>query len=409
MKKKIISVMMSVIFLLLAGSCGTDTIPAGKNTSYFNNTYYMENLNDDTTDSATDFYYFTQKDGYMNVGVTDYNLQDNTLTQLVQIDEDYYAIQFIVGFAVAGKVLFYTVRDDNGYTLYRKDISTETVKSLYTSTSYIFINIVKNKMIYTDDTGTYLNTIDMQDTSDSICLEELCTGKSEQEQTVSDQKLQITMKYRYSKENKKIKITEIRDENNSLFLGYSGARASVWTQKESKVTVQKKLGSNVWSYWINDGKENALECLNKEKAISSGIFPERLIKDNDKVVGMVTVSSAVGGIILPDCSTQQDVTKDVLFQIDTTTGKSSKIYDTHNEKQRIIGYQNGIIYLIQKGKIYTKDISGGSAKNKMQEVAELPKTKDSLQFTWVGKKLVVFDTDICSVLFIYEAGDLTKS
>ena len=397
---------MSVIFLLLAGSCGIDTIPAGKNTSNFNKTYYMENLNDDTTDSATDFYYFTQKDGYMNVGVTDYNLQDNTLTQLVQIDEDYYANQYIAGFAVAGKVLFYTVRDDNGEdTLYRKDISTETVKSLYTSTSYIFINIVKNKMIYTDDTGTYLNTIDMQDTSDSICLEELCTGKSEQEQTVSDQKLQITMKYRYSKENKKIKITEIRDENNNLLLGYSGASASVWTQKESKVTVQKKLGSNVWSYWINDGKENALECLNKEKAISSGIFAERLIKDNDKVVGMVTVSSAVGGIILPDDFTQQFVTKDVLFQIDMATGKSSKIYDTHNEKQRIIGYQNGIIYLFQKGKIYTKDISGGSAKNKMQEVAELPKTKDSLQFTWVGKKLVVFDTDICSVLFIYEAGD----
>jgi hypothetical protein len=82
---------------------------------------------------------------------------------------------------------------------------------------------------------------------------------------------------------------------------------------------------------------------------------------------------------------QYEVKRDIIFTIDIQTGESKIIYDTRNNQTRIIGYENGTVYLLKNNfTIYSQPIEGG----KLTEITTLPQTAKA-SFDWQGDYLLI--------------------
>ena len=85
---------------------------------------------------------------------------------------------------------------------------------------------------------------------------------------------------------------------------------------------------------------------------------------------------------------QDELKCDVLFQLNPKTGENSILYKTENNRTRIIGYQDGVIYLLRDFKIYSSIME--SKEEKL--IAELP--EDTFyEFDWQGDYLIVICRD----------------
>ena len=79
---------------------------------------------------------------------------------------------------------------------------------------------------------------------------------------------------------------------------------------------------------------------------------------------------------------------DVLFWFDPKTEKDGILYSPWNNRSRIIGYQDGVIYLLKDYKIYTRTVE--NEKEKL--VVELP-SDTNYMFDWQGDYLIVIRQD----------------
>ena len=103
---------------------------------------------------------------------------------------------------------------------------------------------------------------------------------------------------------------------------------------------------------------------------------------DSEIVGLISVSNN------PNVSSQlyqSDIKRDILFNLNISTGESKIIYDTIDNMTRIIGYNNGIVYLFKDDyKIYSQPLSG----EKATEIASIPRS-DDVVFDWCGEYLIV--------------------
>ena len=81
---------------------------------------------------------------------------------------------------------------------------------------------------------------------------------------------------------------------------------------------------------------------------------------------------------------QEQLRYDVLFKLDPETGESSILYKARNNRTRVIGYQDGVIYLLKNFRIYTQDVENG----KRELFLKLPRD-NSYTFDWQGDHLIV--------------------
>ena len=81
---------------------------------------------------------------------------------------------------------------------------------------------------------------------------------------------------------------------------------------------------------------------------------------------------------------QKELKYDVLFRLDPETGENSILYRARNNRTRIIGYQDGVIYLMNNYRIYTKTMESGETKLFLK----LPRDT-SYKFDWQGDYLIV--------------------
>jgi len=103
-------------------------------------------------------------------------------------------------------------------------------------------------------------------------------------------------------------------------------------------------GENLW---------NGIAVLRDGMFSHAAIYEQFLTAEDRKIRGLISVSRhwAVYWDLY-----QADLDREVLFELDTETGKSRKLYATRNNLTKIIGYQDGILYLVKKEKVYKRDL-----------------------------------------------------
>lgn len=103
--------------------------------------------------------------------------------------------------------------------------------------------------------------------------------------------------------------------------------------------------------------------------------------EDGKIIGVLSVSRHWAEYKYLD---QYNLDKDVLFELDIKNGESRKLLDTKNNLTKIIGYQNGIVYLVKNEKVYSHELE----TKEETELFDLPKGKDYI-IDWQADYLII--------------------
>lgn len=192
----------------------------------------------------------------------------------------------------------------------------------------------------------------------------------------------IIIERQYDEERGKYTIIGVRDEESGrrIFNDYyeaclkaDGEDVYIW--KEDSGFWYREEGSSV--------KHN-ISCLSGSEYENSKIYESKLTVENGEIIGLVhAVRDYRSASDYPD---QGDLRYDVLFRLNPKEGENSILYKPENNRTRIIGYQDGIIYLMEKYKIYGQPVEDEGERILLYE---LPEHTDC-RFDWQEGHLLVF-------------------
>jgi len=112
------------------------------------------------------------------------------------------------------------------------------------------------------------------------------------------------------------------------------------------------------------------------------------VVEGDTIIGIFQITRGTNGLPPDNFIRERQLKKELLVSINYKTGDSEILFNTKNNKTRIIGYSNGNIYLLKDGKIICQNLSDNSEK----EIYTLTYDGDKqLSFSWVGSRLIIFD------------------
>lgn len=134
------------------------------------------------------------------------------------------------------------------------------------------------------------------------------------------------------------------------------------------------------TYKVN-GKMHGIECLSDEKYNDCYLAPTSITADNGEIIGLLQVPRTRDGGF---DSFQRYLDHDLLFSLDPITGESNIFYETKGKYQRIVGYDEGLVYLYQNNRIYEVDLSN----NKTTFLQEI-KPYEELEFNWTEEGLAI--------------------
>ena len=138
-----------------------------------------------------------------------------------------------------------------------------------------------------------------------------------------------------------------------------------------------------FSYQVEGEQEKFIDCFNKKGYANSRLVKGYLTAENEnEIKGIMSVSGNRRESVLLN---QGDIVRDMLFELNIDTGESQILYNTKNNQTRIVGYEDGILYLFKKNyKVYKQPLSGGEAI----EILSIPKSNDVV-FDWCEDYLIV--------------------
>ena len=138
-----------------------------------------------------------------------------------------------------------------------------------------------------------------------------------------------------------------------------------------------------FSYQVEGEQEKFIDCFNKKGYANSRLVKGYLTAENEnEIKGIMSVSGNRRESVLLN---QGDIVRDMLFELNIDTGESQILYDTKNNQTRIVGYEDGILYLFKNNyKVYKQPLSGGEAT----EILSIPKSNDVI-FDWCEDYLIV--------------------
>ena len=152
------------------------------------------------------------------------------------------------------------------------------------------------------------------------------------------------------------------------------------------IAIKKNKGSSVYqyfSYQVDGGSKKPIDCFNKKGYANSRLVKGYLTADKENEIrGIMCVS---GNPIESVSLNQGDIVRDMLFGLDLDTGESQILYDTKNNQTRIVGHEDGIVYLFKNDyKVYSQPLEGGKAT----EILSIPRSNDVI-FDWCEDYLFV--------------------
>ena len=134
-------------------------------------------------------------------------------------------------------------------------------------------------------------------------------------------------------------------------------------------------------------EEHEIKCLSQSVYQVARLQENNITEEeNGEFVGLLQVPRNMR--CDPIDPPQDELNYDVLFRLNPQTGESSILYSPWNKSTRIIGYQDGVAYLLRDFKIYSRVIESEEEK----PIAELPEDT-YYKFDWQGDYLIVIDRD----------------
>lgn len=131
-----------------------------------------------------------------------------------------------------------------------------------------------------------------------------------------------------------------------------------------------------------DSEEHSIDCLNEPEYEYARIQGDKLTTENGEIIGLLHVPINLRYDSMNP--SQKELKYDVLLRLDPETGENSILYRARNNRTRIIGYQDGVIYLMNNYRIYTKT----AESREMKLFLKLPRNT-SYKFDWQGDYLIV--------------------
>lgn len=211
----------------------------------------------------------------------------------------------------------------------------------------------------------------------ALFLEENKTGT---EQMILYQGIRI-QRY-YNKEEERYSIIAVGEAESG--------RAILGNNQRCVIRVDEKLislghKSDEWGFFYcveGDSEEYTIDCLDDSEYQNSVIQKDKLTVENGEIIGLLHVVK--NRYCNPYDPPQRDLKYDVLFSLNPETGESRILYRVRNNRTRIIGYRDGVVYLMNNYKIYSQTI--GFKENTL--LLELPQDHDYI-FDWQGDYLIV--------------------
>ncbi len=192
----------------------------------------------------------------------------------------------------------------------------------------------------------------------------------------------LRIKRHYDAEKEKYEIIGLLEMESGRALYTFGQRCTI-KAGEKLVSLNCERDVRNCSYWVEgDPEEHGIGCLNKTEYRYSEIQQDKLTTENGEIIGLVHVVKNFR--CDPSGSLQKQLRYDVLFRLNPETGESSILYKARNNRTRVIGYQDGVIYLLKNFRIYTQDVENG----KRELFLKLPRD-NSYTFDWQGDHLIV--------------------
>lgn len=152
------------------------------------------------------------------------------------------------------------------------------------------------------------------------------------------------------------------------------------------VEICKELDSSKYTLKV-DGSSYYITALPDFGVAESGLT-NSFVTEGDTIIGIVQITRGTNGLPPGNFIRERQLKKELLVSINYKTGDSEILFNTKNNKTRIIGYSNGNIYLLKDGKIICQNLSDNSEK----EIYTLTYDGDKqLSFSWVGSRLIIFD------------------
>jgi len=153
------------------------------------------------------------------------------------------------------------------------------------------------------------------------------------------------------------KLTECTEKFPDSYFMFKGERINVSHNYNKDGYVLNFEGDDV-NYKIN--------CLNAKKYYKSDIYDNRSVEVDNFVYSVLTVSKSIYSAYYKNTfseMTQSEVGRDLLIKINPIEKTDSIVFDTKNNKTRIVGFRYPNIYLLHNDNVYKipiKDITNTS-------------------------------------------------
>lgn len=159
---------------------------------------------------------------------------------------------------------------------------------------------------------------------------------------------------RYFDDGRYIIVGTRSQEGQKIWVDFYKDRSAYVEGRRVQFRRERYSGSLQYSL---DGQKTwqPVTCLQERIYEMSDIYEEYLTVEDGKVIGLLCVSKHP--LMSTDLETSE-IRKNILFELDIETGESRILYDTKNNKTKILGYREGIVYLVKAGKVYRQQLDG---------------------------------------------------
>lgn len=318
-----------------------------------------------------------------------YSLNTGEINTYVEVDFD--KNEEIMGFEAAKDILFYVKRTDKEYELIKVNCRTGEENLLLSYEDIIrfnggeeiedtfFIRVYKEFILLaTSDACVYIcpmeGNIALESMHVNQLFEEDKSGKMQQAVYEG-----MTIERYYCKELSCYRVAGIRDDegrnivfSNTPSVTVDGRQICLY-HDERREKYQYQAGGEERAYDI--------DALKKDDLQASKFVEEHLTVNDEKIVGWISISNHP---LERNILYQENLEKDVLFELDIETGKSRILLDTKNNLTKIIGYQNGIVYLVKNEKVCALKLE----TKEETELFALPKGKNYI-IDWQADYLII--------------------
>ena len=352
--------------------------------------YVVECLNTESKSSMeNENYYFTEDKEYYFVDnhlkICRYSFKEKK-TEVILKSEDWIYKPLIYD-----KYIYYY----NDSEVYRYDMEMGKEQCIFSDSAIkdIFVDIYDGFLYIGDNSSyhTYRCPIDGIPTAEYEDIGGIFPKEHRTDEIVQISLDGLTIEGYYDKEEQAYCIISMREKDtNRRVLLCGNTEVKVDGKRVSFNRDRKTDDPMPYSYQVEGEEEKKIACFEKDGYSYSDLYEQYLYQEREStIIGLISISGD------PRVSAQlyQDaIQRDMLFSLNIDTGESRILYDTQNNLTRIIGYDNGIIYLFKDDyKIYSQPLAGGETT----QIMSIPRS-DDVVFDWCGDYLIVRYRDTCT-------------